>query len=437
MQPASIIAPLVAALACLAPSAWAQTSSPTAVIPAKTLLSVHLDNDIKMQVGRTVPARTSYPVYVDNQLVLPEGTEVSGTIVELHPMTRKARWDARSHGDFTPLRQATVRFDKIVLKDGKTVNLPGLDASNGVMVVRFVSAGAAGQRKSLARKLWGDVVGREKSTVSTFTAPGKGQRAKKMLYSQLPYHPQSVDAGTQYTIELPAALQVPIEQNPATTEQRKTKDELKESAVLSAKLLDDVNSRSATKGQAVKAVVTEPVLGKNDEVEVPQGTILLGRVTQVKPAGKWGRNGTVRFAFHEMRFPAGFTQAVHGSPKAVDADQRQSLAMDAEGGVTPQRNSVILPIAMGWLAASSLHDDEATVVHSGVASNGFALIGRVVAIASKSRYFAGGLGALATARATYTGFIGHGTDVDFPPNTRIEIGIDPVHSPIMHLKDEK
>ncbi len=436
MQRARFTILSVAALTWLAPSLWPQTAS-FSTLPAKSLLAVRVDHDAKMQVGQTVHGRTSYPVYVDNQLVLPEGTEVSGTIVELHPMSRKARWDARSHGDFTPLREATVRFDQLVLQDGKSVSLPGVQASNGVTVVRFASVGAAGQHQSLAHKVWTDLVGREKSTVSTFTAPGKGQRAKKLLYSQLPYHPQSVEAGTQYTIELPEALQVPVERMATNPEESKSKDELKESAVISAKLLQDLNSKVAKKGETVKAVVTEPVLGKNNEVEVPQGTILMGRVTQVKPAGKWGRNGTLRFAFHEMQFPAGFTQAVHGSPKSVDADQRQSLAMDAEGGVTPQRNSVLLPIAMGWLAATTLHDDEATVVHSGAASNGFALVGRLVAVASKSRYFAGGLGAFATARATYTGFIGHGTDVDFPPNTRIEIGIDPVHSPLMHLHEQK
>ncbi len=437
MQPARFIAPLVAALVCVSPAAWPQTDSPTSVLPVKTLLQVRLENDIGMKVGRTIHGRTAYPVYVDNHLVLPEGTEVLGSIVELHPMSRKARWDARSHGDFTPLREATVRFDKLVLQDGKTVSLPGLQASNGVTVVRFASAGAAGQHKSLAHKLWGDIVGREKSTVSTFTAPGKGQRVKKLLYSQLPYHPQTVDAGTQYSVELPEPLQVTIEQPSTSNDDKKSKEELKESAVISAKLTEDLNSKTAKKGEPVKAVVTEPLLGKNNELEVPQGTVLVGRVTQVKPAGKWGRNGTLRFAFHEMQFPAGFTQAVHGSPRSIDADQRQSLAMDAEGGATPQRNSVVLPIAMGWLAGTTIHEDEATLLQTGAASNGFALIGRVAALASRSAYFAGALGAVATARATYTGFIGHGTDVDFPPNTRIEIGIDPVHSPIMHLNQQK
>jgi hypothetical protein len=435
MQRARVISLLCAALTLLAPSVWPQTAEPTAVLPANTSLNVRVENDVNMKVGRRVQGRTAYPVYLDNQLALPEGTEVSGTIVALHPKSRKARWDARSHGDFTPLRDATVRFDKLVLRDGKTLSLPGIQASNGVTVVRFAAAGPGGQHKSVAHKLWGDIVGLEKSTVSTFTAPGKGQRAKKLLYSQLPYHPQTIDAGTQYTLELPAALQVPAEQVPI--DDKKSKDELKESAVISAKLTEDLNSKTAKKGEPVKAVVTEPVLGKNDEVEVPQGTVLVGKVTQVKPAGRWGRNGTLRFAFHEMQFPAGFTQAVHGSPKSVDTDQRQSLAMDAEGGVTPQRNSVILPMAMGWLAGTTIHEDEATVLQTGAASNGFALLGRVAALSARSAYFAGALGAVATARATYTGFIGRGTDVDFPPNTRIEIGIDPVHSPIMHLHDQK
>ena len=119
--------------------------------------------------------------------------------------------------------------------------------------------------------------------------------------------------------------------------------------------------------------------------------------------------------------------------RSVDSGQ-QNLRVDVEGGVAPQRASAALPLAMGLLTAGALHEDESASVTTVGASNGFALIGRIVALASGTRYFAVGLGAFATSRSVYQRFIGHGKDVAFPKETRIEIAVDPVNSPILEAK---
>jgi hypothetical protein len=71
------------------------------------------------------------------------------------------------------------------------------------------------------------------------------------------------------------------------------------------------------------------------------------------------------------------------------------------------------------------------------ASNGFALFGRFIAMAPGARYLGVALGAVAASRSLYERFIDHGTDVSFPRNTRIEIAVDPIHSPLMHLSDKE
>jgi hypothetical protein len=49
----------------------------------------------------------------------------------------------------------------------------------------------------------------------------------------------------------------------------------------------------------------------------------------------------------------------------VDGRVSQSLKIDAEGGVEPDSNrGIVAPLAMGLLAASSLHDDEASLGHA-------------------------------------------------------------------------
>ena len=47
-----------------------------------------------------------------------------------------------------------------------------------------------------------------KDQVAVFTAPDKGDRALQFLYGQLPYHPERIEKGTMWTVELTQPLTV-------------------------------------------------------------------------------------------------------------------------------------------------------------------------------------------------------------------------------------
>ncbi len=392
-----------------------------------------MTRDVKLHAGEPVAGRTVYPVYVDNQLAIPAGSEVMGIITQVLPAPGQVRLDAKMHGDFTPLRQADVQFKDLFLTGGRQISISAPPSADGMHLVRLRSADAALHRRSWTSRLWSSFVGHEHEAVNSVTAPGKWGRAKKLLYSELPLHPQSLSAGLLYSVKLDAPVEVPLS-SPRPTPDRIARQKLEQSAVISARLRTDLDSRNTKRGAVVEAVVTEPLLNEGGQVAVPQGTILSGRVTQNRPSGKWGRSGILRFGFYEMRFPAGFRQPVHGSASSIDANQRMNLQMDAEGGVKPDRGGLIVPLAMGLLASSALHEDESTIMHTAGASNGFALIGRVVALASGSRYVGAGIGIFSTGRILYHRFIGRGTDVEFPRDTRIEIAVDPVNSPVMRMR---
>src|SRR5581483_8337471 len=164
---------------------------------------------------------------------------------------------------------------------------------------------------------------------------------------------------------------------------------------------------------------------RDEQLQVPQGTLLLGEITQAKPAGKWGRGGELRFSFRELQFPAGFVQKVHGAPISIDSAQNSYVELDAEGGVKPAPKGIAAPILMGLLATSAVHEDEASGLSTAGASNGFALIGRGLALAAKSQYVGAAFGFYGTGRAVYSRWIAHGDDVAFPKHTRIEVALDP------------
>jgi len=418
--------------------AWSQGHPGAASLKRGSLIEIQINHDVRMRKGRGVEAHTVYPLYLDSRLVLPPGTAVEGNIVQVRRAPRKVHLQALEHADFTPPHQATLRFTSFLLPDGTRVPFQAGTSPGGIRVVRFDTTPAGLHPPSLPRRMLSDAMAREKATVSSFAGLRKWDRAKRFIFSQLPLHPEYVDQGLQYTLSLSQPLAVPFaEAPPAPPAQAaaKTGDRLKHPAIVSAKLLTALDSKNSVRGTKVKALVTQPLLNDKNQVEVPQNTVLLGQVTQAKPAGKWGRDGTLRFSFRQMQFPAGYKQEVHGTAQAVMAEQKQNLHIDVEGGAQPDRKSTLAPIALSLLAAHAAQEDEAA---AGVAaSNGFALFGRFIAMAPGARYLGVGLGAVAASRSLYERFIDHGTDVSFPRNTRIEIAVDPIHSPLMHLSDKE
>lgn len=385
------------------------------------VIEVQIERDAHMKVGQAVRARTVYPLYVDNRLVIPNGAELTGKITALQAAPKKTRVNAKLGGDFTPLHTALVNFDHVVFSDGTRLSLQALPTSGGIEVVRFQSMSPS-QHQSMAKNLWADALGRGKETVQTFTAPGKKDRLRRAFYSELPYHPELLTAGTQFSVQLAQPLDVPMMRVAVEPANKKG---VAPNTTLAAELLDDISSKNALRGAKIRAVVTEPLFNKDQQVQVPQGTLLLGEITQSRAAGKWGKGGELRFSFRELQFPVGFVQKVHGAPVAIDAPAARSVELDAEGGVKPAPKSLAVPLLMGLLATSAVHEDEASVLHTGGASNGFALIGRAAALAAKSNYVGAAIGFYGTGRTVYSKFLAHGQDVSFPKHTRIEVALDP------------
>ena len=147
-----------------------------------------------------------HPLFVDGKLVISEGTKVRGKVVGLEPDT-KARLHARLLGDFTPFHRPQVQFDEVELS-GESLFMKGETVTDGAPVLQLSTPGAAPKKSLVARevaKAKADVHDR----ITWFTAPGFKDRAMKMLYHQLPYHPESIAAHTAWSFELAEPINVP------------------------------------------------------------------------------------------------------------------------------------------------------------------------------------------------------------------------------------
>jgi hypothetical protein len=400
------------------------------VLPSGTCLQVEIWRNYRMKAGGVLEGRLVYPVYVDGNLVVPADTLVRGTVVELQP-DRKARWHARLRGDFTPFHTAMVQFDQLALPGGsQAIQTNG--AVTGAPVLHLFAPGAAPKR-SFVGKYWDLAKMRLHEQVAFITDPGLGQRALQLLYRQLPYHPEHIPAHTAWTFELAAPLPLPDEARSAEAPAVPTTVAGRpEVWSVRALLTSEVTSATAKPGDPVQALVVEPVFDKDRQLVVPQGSTLVGRVTTAKSARSLGRNGKLRFTFQQVRFPQGTGQPVEGALSGATAQGATGLSLDAEGTVTPKnQSSVIAPLLLTMLAGRALDSDGNLTAQTGVSSNGFGLVGRVVGIAAGSRNIAAGLGFYAAALSTYENFLRPGHDVDFPKDTRIEIETTPLRAPVL------
>jgi hypothetical protein len=387
-----------------------------------TIMRVQLDSSTKVKRGNVISGHVIEPLYENNQLIVPNGTSVTGQIVHIRPSAKKKRLAALSQGDFSPLHDATIHFDKLTLADGEAMPISSLPANESQKLLRFHSS-AAGKHVSFFHRLWNSFVDERKNAVNSITAPGKVARVKQYISAQLPYHSEMLQEGSQYDVMLLKLPESSREESKILREKDLKPNLLSNSAkVVRARLQTDISSRTAKQDQTVMATVTEPVIDSTGQIDIPQGAQLRGRVLRVQRARKFGRNGTLRFTFDRLEFTRNMQTRVTGVPTAVDSAVNQHLNLDAEGGVKPDNDKgIVAPLVMSLLAASALHEDEASIAHAATASNGFGLIVRVAATASGSNTVGGVIGAISAARTIYSRFLAHGHDVTFPRNSEIEV----------------
>lgn len=408
-------------------------------IPAGTPFPVKLTENVPLRVGEAVKAELLYPVYANNVKVLPAGTQVTGTVVSLVP-NKAMRIRSRLNGDFTPFSTSVVHFADLVLADGSRVPLTTGTASDGAPIYKVIS-------KPRAR---GGLIGQEiqigiqtvRDTFDYITGPGKADRAKQLLYSQIPYHPQRIAKGTSWTFETDAPLEVAPQPEIAAKVDGKAAAKPKQAKVqptaagttepkswmIQAYLKDPLDSANAKVGEKIHAVVAEPIYNADHTIAVPQGATITGSVTRAKAAKKFGRSGNLQFDFRELQLPEG-QQAVQTTLAGIDSNSGEALAMNSEGKVEQKpKDKIMIPLLLGALASRPF-DQEGGALHqagkNGVASNSLGVVGFIVGISAQAPNLAAGIGAYGAALSIYDRWIKKGKDITFGRDTRIVLQTTP------------
>jgi hypothetical protein len=412
-------------------------------VPAGTPIKVALDSEVRVRkVGQLIHGKTTEPVYAFDKLLIPVGTAVNGKVTAIDAVPRMARTLQATNGNFSPARNVHVQFDELVMADGRQLKLQTVASPAPDGVLRFVSANE--NEKEKKNKVEAAASGKVSATRQEIRRqwselqkqihePGKMHKLKRIALAQLPVHPQYIDAGTSFN----ASLQQPLDFGTEAVKPEALTTiggPPPTGSAVHARLMTPLSSATAKKGDAVEALITEPLV-VSDHLLLPEGSTIRGSVMQAQRARRLGRNGQLRIIFRQVAPPHGLEQKVETNLEGVAVDKNQHLKLDEEGGAqvtTPKTRYLTTGIAV-MLAASQISPDRDAgqggpsvgEAGSGAASgaSGFRFVGMIVGLAAQSRVVSAGFGSYGAAMSVYYHFLARGRDVVYPKDMAMIIGL--------------
>ena len=411
-------------------------------VEAGTPIKVALDSEVRVrQVGQAIHGKTTEPVYAFDKLLIPVGTVVNGKVSAIDAVPKRVRTLDATDGNFSPHRNVHVQFDDLVMGDGRHVALQTVASPAPDGVLRFVSANEKEKQKNKAEEAAGGEISATKQAIrqqwsdlqKQIHEPGKMHKLKRIALAQLPVHPQYIEAGTSFNADLQQPLDFGTE---AVKPEALTNIGAPPptGSMVHARLVTPLSSSTAKKGDAVEALITEPLV-VSDHLILPEGSVIKGSVMQAQPARRLGRNGQLRILFHQVAPPNGIEQKVETSLEGVAVAKGENLKLDAEGGaqVTTPRTRYLTTGIQVMLAASQASPDRdagrdgaSGGEAGGAAANGasgFKLVGMIVGIAANSRVVSAGFGSYGAAMSIYYHFLARGRDVVYPKDMAMVIGL--------------
>jgi hypothetical protein len=396
-------------------------------VPNGTPLQIALDKEVRVRkVGEPITGRIMQPVYVFDHLVIPVGTVATGHLSAIEPVRGRTRALDALNANFTPAHKLAVSFDRLVLPDGRTLDLHATVVPGSGNVIRLVTADqhkknvvkdAAAQKMDQVRAQWN-------SAMKQIQSPGRMHVVERYAIAQLPVHPQYIDAGTIYAAELSQPLEFGTETILSDTLSA-IGTQPPPGSLVHAVLLTSLNSASTAKSSDVEAELSQPLVD-HGQLILPAGTRLRGSVLQVRAARSLHRNGQLRIVFHEVVLPSGVVQTVDTRLQGIQSDSADNAQLDSEGGTKSTASktrflSTGASVGLALIGSGGRNDVGVASPISGGAT-GFKLIGLVVGIVFQSHTYGILMSAYGGSRSIYDNFLGKGKNIVFPRDTVMEIG---------------
>ncbi|HKW19092.1 MAG TPA: hypothetical protein VJO35_16420 [Terriglobales bacterium] len=162
-------------------------------------------------------------------------------------------------------------------------------------------------------------------------------------------------------------------------------------------LKNTISTKANHEGDPIYARSTFPVV-INDQIVIPAGTYVQGKISSIKPAGRIKGRAEVLIHFTTLIYPSGYTVMLPGSIEnapSVDnckvKDKEGTIRGDSNAGKTA--GTIAGPAAEGTVAGAVIHGGEGALIGAGIG------------------------GAVGTAIAA----LSHGNEVKMGPGTTLEV----------------
>jgi hypothetical protein len=434
--------------ATLAPPVWIDFK-----LPEGTPLRLAVDERTRIKrVGELVFGHVVETVYAFDQPVIPAGTIATGHIIEVDPVGKPRLVQAYASGDFSPFHDYKVTFDRLTLPNGEVLEINTTVGRGSAEVVHLVTkrtekeeqehqsaaAKAANAAKQEVKHSVHEASATAHQAADQIRTPGRMERLKRYVVSQSPYKRQYLTVGTRFN----AVLNEELDFGSGS----RTREELAAlgseppvDTVLHARLVLEVSSATATRGNPVVAQLTEPLYSPDHRLILPSESRLIGRVLEAKPARHLHRNGELRVIFEVIELPGGALRPVQGTLEGIEVDHSAHMKLDEEGGAHAYDSksrylSTGIAVAMAAVAAHPDVDKGGNVdnagdpaVRAGSGASGFGLAGTLIGLAAKSNVVSIVFSAYGASESIYTNFLSRGHDVVLPKNAPLEIGLGTSH----------
>ena len=171
----------------------------------------------------------------------------------------------------------------------------------------------------------------------------------------------------------------------------------------SVRLLSGIHSGVTHSDDTVEAQLVDPVY-VDGRVALPAGSLLTGRVTAVRPAGRLHRSGELAFRFDQISLPDGQEAPIQAVLAGLSGPATRQLRLDEEGDLKARGGISWKAIAGGLI--------------------GFGAFGAVKVAAASAATLSGLLPAASGAIVAYELLWPRGNEVHLPPQTPAEVRLD-------------
>lgn len=149
-------------------------------------------------------------------------------------------------------------------------------------------------------------------------------------------------------------------------------------------LLSNLSTMENKQGESFEARLEEPIQ-QDGHILLPQGCLFRGHIARVAAPRRLSRAGSMQLVFDSVSMPEGDVQKIVASLSAVEADTKQAVKMDDEGGLkggSQSKKRAVASAAVAILVGHLIDEATSSPIEAAASTAAGSAVGPIVGVAS-------------------------------------------------------